>query len=154
MEKDKLMELINNIVDERKKIKNEIVKQDENNVLNGLLLMKKCLEYANEMKCYFDKINSNSFVIDICHRVKFLYGNGKQFCFVENGFSYSCAYLEDMQNFENFIKKLDDDRCIIAKKLIENNYNFTKFKNELHNILAKEIVNYEEENKILKNKLI
>ena len=161
MEKDKLMELINTIVDERKSIENEIKKQTENKVLRGLTLMKQCLEYANEMKPYFDKINCNPKGVYICgggcisRPISWIYGKNKKFCF-----EYECSisryfYLDDFNEeyINNYIKHSEE--CTIsfmARLLIDYDYTFEKFKTELNEMLANEIMLYKKKNNEMANK--
>lgn len=152
MEKDKLMELINSVVDERENIKNEIKKQTENKVLNGLKLMKQCLKYANEMKCYFDKMGCNPITEYICNSgyigrpIYWFYGNNKKIGFSYHCFNTTYIYLEDLQNFETYIENLECDISCVAKILVANEYTFEKFKHELNEMLANEIMLYKKKN--------
>lgn len=158
MEKDKLMELINNIVDERENAINEKKLQMENNTFKGLQLIKKCLEYANEKKCYFDKIQCGVKQVYICNTgkiinpIKWLYGNHKKFCFTYDCFNAYYIYLEDLKNFDFYLQNLYCNTSILARALLKNNYTFEKFKIELSEILANEIINYQKKTKEMKNK--
>lgn len=157
MEKDKLMELINSIVDERKSIENEIKKQTENKVLCGFNLMKQCLEYANEMQPYFAKMNCIPRSVYICNGdvyrpVRWFYGNNNKF-----GFSYECfgnfyIYLENInEEYVNCcLKSFSCNASVMAQLLVTNGYTFEKFKTDLNEMLANEIMQYKAKNNTMK----
>ena len=89
MEKDKLMELIENVVGERKKVNDIIAEKKKEKVLKGFKILIECSDYVAKFLPYIEKIVSSSDGIVV---VAFKEINNCSYGKVYLNFRYTLAY--------------------------------------------------------------
>jgi hypothetical protein len=160
MEKDKLMELLEEITNERKGIENAIEKQRNDKAEKGLSLIHECLKYVQEMAKYFNVIEYSSACLNepICD-IQFRIANGNACVNVGSHYwGYYQVVLNDFEkyNFNDLIKSKEtrfDYLRLSAIKLADSDFTLSKLQKIVNELLAKLIVSYKEKNDKLKESL-
>ena len=161
MEKDKLMELINSMINDRAKTKKTLEEQRVNAITKGLKIIEECLIYGKEMEQYFRKLKQDvrqfytNLKLGNYHTISWLWTNEKKFAFyINNNFFDSSFYLEDIQKAFSKVEEIKNTYLGLgALELANSNYNVEDFISKVNEFLADSIIKYQEETKKLKSNL-
>lgn len=170
MEKDKLMELIESVVEERKRVNTIIADNKKEKVLKGFKILTECSDYINQFLPHIEKIIGNSESIVLPFKEIHNSSYGKVYLKFEYSLAYKGLYINNSClnmncNCKCFKEKywLDiysDEREYpngshamvrqMATELVDTNFSIENFKTKFNNWLVDFIDNYVEKTEELK----
>ena len=158
--KDKLMELLNEMVQERNQTNTEIENQILDKTIKGLQVIRECLEYGKEMEKYFVMIEVPRIPIGRIMNSKIY------FVFSSGVFEVVCKNC--WRDYEHYTKNVFDkftnetiakqEKCYSALQegarfLIDANFTLEEFQKAVNDALAEYITRYHQQTEKLKKNL-
>lgn len=170
MEKDKLMELIESVVGERKKVNDIIAEKKKEIVLKGFKILIECSDYVAQFLPHIEKIIGNSESIVLPFKEIHNSSYGKVYLKFEYSLAYKGLYINNLylnmncncnalrekywvDIFNDEIEYPNGSHAMVrqmATELVDTNFSIENFKTKFNNWLVDFIDNYVEKTEELK----